>query len=111
MKRKFYLKRASGNNFLLLLAVLVLTCCAEKKTPREVLVKTYVENIIAEEAYFNNADSLRVHREKIFKDNGISRQLFLDGLKKLQSEPGAWDLFFKEASDMLDSLRRAGKIS
>jgi hypothetical protein len=111
VKRKFYLKLVSGSNLLLLLSFLLLVNCAEKKSPREVIIKTYVENIVAEEAYSFNADSLRIQREKIFKQNGLTQEQFKNELKSYKDVPEAWDLFFKRANLMLDSLKRAGKIS
>ena len=70
-----------------------------------------MENIIAEETYSYNRDSLIYHRDKIFKDNNITPEAFHSQLKELKDEPEAWDLFFKQSNEMLDSLRRTGKIN
>ena len=111
MKRKFYLKPARKSSITLLLGLLLLTCCTRKHTPPNVLVKIYVDNLIAEETYSFNADSLRIHREKIFKENNITPELYRNELDNYKNDPDAWDQFFKKSAEMLDSLKRIGKIN
>jgi Domain of unknown function (DUF4296) len=114
VKRKFYSKRVKENKFfplLLIPAFTLLVCCGGKKIGTETLVRTYVDNLIAQETYSYNPDSLNTHRKKIFEKYSISQTDFENSLKNYREDQDKWTLFFKRSNDILDSLKRTGKIN
>jgi hypothetical protein len=113
VKRRFYLKPVKGNKktiFIFLVSVLLFNCGGKKIGP-ETLVRTYVETLIAQEAYSYNLDSLNTRRKRIFEKNNLSEKDFENALKEYQGDQNKWSLFFKRSNEMLDSLKRNGKIN
>ncbi|MEW5843710.1 MAG: DUF4296 domain-containing protein [Bacteroidota bacterium] len=113
MKRKFYLKRAEKNKFLICAVIAVsfiFSYCSQKKYPRDLLAKIYVENLVAEGKYDFNPDSLRFYQQKVFAKYKITQDQFKSALKSYQDDPKEWDGFFKRAKVMLDSLKAQSVI-
>jgi hypothetical protein len=105
------LKPVNESRVLLLLFVsLLLINCSGKKVPQDVLVKIYVENLIAEEKYSFNHDTLQLRQNKIFIENKITRKDFEETLKAMRDDPDAWDDFFKQSNILLDSLKKTKQI-
>jgi hypothetical protein len=111
VKRKYCLKPANENRILLLILILLLVVnCSKEKVPQEVLVKTYVENLIAEEKYSANLDSLQYHKRLVFEKNKITEYAFKEALKLRKDDQDAWEDFFKQSNKYLDSLKKIHKI-
>lgn len=107
------MKRAERNKFFIgaVIAVsIIFSYCSQKKYSRDMLVKVYVENLVAEGKYDFNPDSLRKHRQNVFDKYRITPDEFKLALKDYQNDPKEWDVFFKRAKVMLDSLRAASVI-
>lgn len=112
MKRKSCLKPVKESRILLLLFFsLLIGGCSGKKIPQEVLVKTYVENLIVQEKYSYNLDSLRTHKKRIFDKYKLTQNDFEEALKSKRDDPEAWEEFFKHSNLVLDSLQRNNKIN
>lgn len=113
MKKEFYLKPVKrNNNFLLLLLVLPIICagCKSQSLDDETAVKIYVENIIAEEKYLSNPDSLKICRQKIYSQYQSDNKKFNEYLKDLKGNKDRWDNFFKKADSYLSELNKKGTI-
>lgn len=113
MKRKFYLKPAKRNSSAVILLSFSIFCfaCSSEKIPEEVLVKVYVENIIVDETYSANADSLRVHKQSVFSKYKITEKEFETELGKYSDDKVKWADFFKKANDYLNDLKKSSAIS
>ena len=113
MKRKFYLKPAKRNSALLILLSFSIFCfaCSKEKIPEEVLAKVYVENIIVNDTYSSNADSLRVHKQSVFNKYKITEKEFEAELEKYSDDKTKWADFFKRANDYLNNLKKSNAIN
>lgn len=113
MKRKFYLKPAKRNSAaLILLSFLIFSfACSKEKIPEEVLAKVYVENLIANETFSSNADSLRVHKLSVFNKYKITEKEFDAELEKYSDDKAKWEEFFKKANDYLNDLKKRKVIN
>jgi len=113
VKKEFSLKPVKRNNFfLLLLLILPIFCtgCKSKSLDDETAVKIYVENIIAEEKYLSNPDSLKICRQKIYSQYKSDNNKLNEYLKNLKSDKDKWDIFFKKADLYLSELKKKGTI-
>ena len=112
MKRKFYLKPVRRNNLLIIFFPVIVFCfgCSKEKIPEETLIKVYVENVIVEETYTANYDSLQTHRQLIFSKYKISEMDFQNELKKYADDKTKWEGFFKKANDYLNDLKKSNAI-
>ena len=114
MKKEYCLKpvrRSDGRIILFLLSaftVLLIYGCGKKPIDEETAVKIYVENIIAEEKYSNNPDSLKTHRDKIFSHYDVTEEKYKEYFKSMESEPEKWQDFFKRTDDYLRELEKSG---
>lgn len=113
VKKEFYLKPAKRNNvFLFLLLVLPIICpgCKSQSLDDETAVKIYVENIIAEEKYLSNPDSLKICKQKIYTQYKSDKKEFNEYLKNLKGDKDKWESFFKKADLYLAELKKKGII-
>lgn len=112
MKRKYYLKQAKRNSpiFILLFGLLTFNGCSKEKIPEETLVKVYVENVIVEETYSLNADSLRIHKKAVFDRYKISENDFREELTRYSDDKTKWESFFKQANVYLNDLKKSNAI-
>jgi len=113
VKRKFYLKPAKRNNIILIFLslIVVYSGCSNEKIPEETLIKVYVENVIVEETYSANTDSLIAHRNIIFSKYKITEKDFQDELNKYAGDKTKWDSFFKKSNDYLNDLKKSNAIN
>lgn len=105
----------AGKNKILIAFVigcaLIFSYCSQKKYSHDLLVKVYVENMVAEGNYDFNADSMRIHQQKVFDKYKITPDEFKSALKQYQDDPKEWDSFFRRAKIMLDSLKNKSVIN
>ncbi len=87
------------------LLFLVSSCGNKERVDREVLAKTYVDLLIAEQQFMEKPDSLLIKKSEIFAENNLSEEEYLSALEKYSSEKEKWDQFFKYAQTYLDSLQ------
>lgn len=85
--------------------------CSKEKIPEETLVKIYVENVIVEETYISNPDSLRAHKQIVFAKYGIAEKDFQNELNKYTGDKIKWENFFKKANDYLNDLKKSNAIN
>lgn len=113
MRREFYLKPAKRNSAILFVFLILLLCsdCGGGKASEEVLVKVYVENVIADQTFTKNPDSLRIKKEAVFKKYGITEQEFESELRKYSQDKERWASFFKKANTYLDDLKKSNAIN
>lgn len=113
MRREFYLKQVKRNskNLSFFFLALISFGCGKEKLSEEVLVKVYVENIIADQTYASNADSLRIQKELVFKKYGLTEKEFKNELEKYYQDKNRWTSFFKKSYDYLDELKKSGAIN
>jgi len=107
------LKPVKRNNFfLLLLLALPIFCtgCKSQSIDDETAVKIYVENIIAEEKYLSNPDSLKICRQKIYSQYKSDSKKFNEYLKNLKGDKDKWENFFKKTDLYLSELKKKGTI-
>ena len=64
----------NANPFVIFILFIFSAGCGKPRISEEVLVKVYVENIIALETYAFNADSLKVHQMKVFNKYNITKK-------------------------------------
>ena len=112
MKREFYLKPVKRNNSILILLLIILGFgCGAKKVSEEVLVKVYVENVIADETFLRNPDSLGIRKKEILGKYGIYEKDFEDELGKYSQDKERWADFFKKANSYLSDLKKSKTIN
>lgn len=114
MKKEFYLKPARRNNFIFSLGLcflLLLTSCTKKKIDEEIAVRIYVENIILEEKYSYNIDSLKIYRRKLFEKYKVNQNDFEEYLRGLNANQKSWESFFKKADKFLIDLKNTNAIN
>lgn len=114
MKRESYLKRARKNKFItsfIIIFLLLLTTCAKKNIDDEVAVHIYVENIILEEKYSYNVDSLNIYRRKLFEKYQITQKDFENYFRELKANQKSWESFFKKADEYLNDLKKSNAIN
>ncbi len=113
MKRKFYLKPVRRNNFLVIFFSVIIFCfgCSKEKIPEETLIKVYVENVIVEETYAANTDSLRAHQQIVFSKYKITEKDFQNELERYADNKTKWETFFKKANDYLNDLKKSNAIN
>jgi len=91
--------------------MLFLTGCDKKNIDEQTAVKIYVENIILEEKYFYNVDSLNIYRKKMFDRYNVSAKDFEEYLKGLKANQNQWENFFKKADEFLKDLKSTNAIN
>lgn len=84
--------------------------CKKSSVGDDTAVKIYVENIVAEEKYFSNPDSLNIHRQKIYAKYNTSKTDYDNYLKTFEGDQEKWDRFFKEAETYLNVLKKKGIV-
>ena len=89
---------------------LTVCSCNEKPIDEKTAVKIYVENIIAEEKYSNNPDSLSMCRDKIFSKYDVTRENFENYFHDMNTESDKWKSFFKESDLYLAELQKKGLL-
>ena len=82
----------------------------QERIPEETLVKVYVENVIVEETYIANSDSLQAHKQLVFSKYKISEEDFKNELKGYAGDKTKWAVFFKKANDYLNDLKKSNAI-
>ena len=107
------MKPVKRNSKILLLLFLTLLCfaCSKEKVSEEVLVKVYVENVIADKTYAHNSDSLRIHKGAVFKKYELTEKEFEVELGKYSQDKDRWARFFKKANDYLEELKKSNAIN
>lgn len=85
--------------------------CSGKSVSEEVLVKVYVENVIADQTYTSNSDSLTIHKKNIFNKYGLTEKEFESELSKYYQDRDQWAKFFKKSNEYLDELKKSNAIN
>ncbi len=113
MKKEFYLKLAKRNSLSILvlnfclISFLSFSGCSDKKGyDDKTLAKIYVENLIAQEKYEEDKDSLMIARNKIFTESGITKDEFENAMKSFGNDRERWAAFFKEANSYLHERQK-----
>lgn len=110
MKRKFYLKQVKNNILPLVLLIFSVIYCSDNKLDQDKAVKIYVENIIVEEKYSFNIDSVNFYKGKIYSKYSVSLKDYEDYMYGLKDDPEKWTDFFKKAEDYLTELKKSEAI-
>jgi hypothetical protein len=107
------LKPVRKNNIVLIFLslIVVYSGCSKEKIPEETLIKVYVENVIVEETYAANADSLIAHRKIVFSKYKITEKDFQNELERYADNKTKWETFFKKANDYLNDLKKSNAIN
>ncbi|MEE9431026.1 MAG: hypothetical protein V3V16_08305 [Melioribacteraceae bacterium] len=95
---------------LLFFLVFLLSCSENNSIDKEILAKTYVDILVAEE-YYKNIDSINIEKEKVFKKYSIDTASYYSTLKSFSSDKESWNDFFKLANTYLDTLKANVKSS
>lgn len=115
MKKEFYLKQVKRSNlfyfFLLILTFFILIGCSKEKIEEDTAVRIYVENIILEEKYASNVDSIKFYQKKLFEKYHITKNQFENYLKSLKADIKKWQIFFNKAEIYLNDLKNTGAIN
>ena len=107
------MKQAKKNKLIVpvLFLFLIFAACAKEKISEDVLVKVYVENVIAGQTFINSKDSLNIQKAQIFKKYGITEKEFKSELAKYYQQKDKWTGFFKKSDEYLDELKKSGAIN
>lgn len=74
-------------------------------------MKLYVENLIVEETYFKNSDSLKIKKNQLFKKYGLSQKEFEGQLINIGNDKIKWESFFNKSRSLLEDLRKSGAVN
>ncbi len=85
--------------------------CKTHSVDQETAVKIYVENIIVEEKYPSNPDSLRIYRQNVFSKYNLLKNDFDDFMKSMKDDREKWESFFKQADSYLNELKEKGIVN
>jgi hypothetical protein len=112
VKRRFYLKPVRKNSILIIFLSLIViySGCSKEKIMEETLVNVYVENVISEETYSANSDSLLAHRQMIFSKYKITEEAFRNEIERYSDDKTKWESFFKKANERLVDLKKSNAI-
>ncbi|MEG8945831.1 hypothetical protein [Rosettibacter firmus] len=108
------MKQVKRNNHIVLFAIsilLLIVNCSEKKIDEDTAIRIYVENIILEEKYSYNLDSLKINQKKLYEKYNTSREEFENYLKNLKTDIEKWQNFFKKANTYLQDLKNTNVIN
>lgn len=95
---------------LFLISLFFITNCKENnEIEKETLAKAYVDILVVEE-YFQNIDSLRIEKQKVFQNYSIDQESYDLEIKSFSSNQESWDEFFKLANTYLDTLKANIKV-
>ena len=107
-KNRLFLKRIYLGLFLV--SIYLITNCTENNLiEKETLAKAYVDILVVEE-YYQNIDSLRIEKEKVFQKYSIDQESYDLEIKSFSSNQESWDEFFKLANTYLDTLKANIKV-
>lgn len=88
------------------LIIFILCYCGDRReVDRDVLVKSYVDILIAEQTYIGDLDSLKLKRSEIFKYYNITPEDYRFTLASFKNDENKWEEFFADANSYLDSLK------
>jgi len=109
VKREFFLKQVKRNKlsgFLpFFISVLILSSCGGNKMSEDIASRIYVENIIAEEKYAAQPDSIKIYHLKIFEKYNVTREDYNRFIKNLTYDIEKWNSFFSKADRYLIELK------
>ncbi|MCP5061251.1 MAG: hypothetical protein GY936_02155 [Ignavibacteriae bacterium] len=95
---------------LFIISLIIITNCSENNLiEKETLAKAYVDILVVEE-YYQNIDSLRIEKEKVFQKYSIDQESYDLEIKSFSSNQESWDEFFKLANTYLDTLKANIKV-
>ena len=107
-KNRLFLKRIYLGLFLV--SIYLITNCTENNLiEKKTLAKAYVDILVVEE-YYQNIDSLRIEKEKVFQKYSIDQESYDLEIKSFSSNQESWDEFFKLANTYLDTLKANIKV-
>lgn len=98
-------------SFSVLVFVIALISCDESRlVDEDVLAKSYVDLLIAEDHYENNTDSLAIRQNEIYEKYGIDKESYLYSFDKISKDPENWKSFNQLAQSYIDSLKSEAGI-
>ncbi len=100
--------QARNNSFKysLFLIIFLFGCNNPKEVDKNTLGKVYVDIMVAQEIYLPNFDSLKIHKEKIFKKYDIKEEDYNYTLEKYKADTETWNEFFASSLAYLDTLKK-----
>lgn len=86
--------------------ILTFGCNNHSKVDDDIMCKTYVDILIAQETYLPNYDSLNLHKSLIFKKYGIDSSDYYYTLNSYKDDEETWENFFNNSLAYLDTLKK-----
>lgn len=113
VKNGFSLKQVKRNSLFILFVIVLLSTpsCQKEEMDEDKLVRVYVENLIIEETYLSNPDSLKIKKEILHNKFSTTKDKFESELAKLGSDREKWERFFNKSRTLLEDLRKSGAIN
>ena len=87
----------------------LLSCNDEEIVDQEIMVKIYVETMIARDTLTDNSN-FEKEKEKILNRYNVSDSSYANTLRNYKENKELWDEFFKESFEYLDTLRKRNDI-
>lgn len=81
-------------------------CNFHSKVDEDIMCKTYVDILIAQEMYLPNYDSLNIQKNLIFKKYGIDSSDYYYTLSSYKDDEETWEIFFNNSLAYLDTLKK-----
>lgn len=90
---------------------LMLSCCSRDRISTKTAAKIYLETLLLTSRPCIDSRSIRLGREKIFKNYGTDSLAYKKTIEDLMNNDGAeWKKFFSEAHSHLEDLKKSGAI-
>jgi len=93
----------------LIIVIMIAGCGSPKKKDFETASKIYVDNMMVDEKYAGNIDTIKYYRSLVFKKYNMKEEEFKKFLDELSLDRAKWDNFFNMAESYLDTLKAREK--
>lgn len=90
---------------LLFISALILISCGGGNINEDVASRIYVENVVAEEKFAGQPDSIKILRGKIFEKYKVSTEEYNRFINDLTYDIEKWNSFFAKADKYLIELK------
>jgi hypothetical protein len=80
-------------------------CGSPKKREFETASKIYIDNMLVDEKYAGNIDTIKFYRNLVFKKYNMKEDEYRKFFDELSLDRAKWDNFFKLAESYLDTLK------
>lgn len=84
---------------------MILSGCSHDNVNEETAVKIYIENLIVEENYSSQPDSIAYYQGKVFDKYNTSKERFKTYIESLEYDQLRWTSFFRKADQYLIELK------